>query len=121
LKTFLYSILLVIFFDCNSYKVNQIFPENVSDKRKIIYVENWNKGKILYKNNCASCHGLLQKNVKNIPDFSLKQIDTYTAKFKISDSTNHAFTKKLSTEELENIFFFIHYFDRKDNKNAAQH
>ena len=78
-------------------------------KNKVILLANMDKGSILFKRNCGGCHGIFTNGKKNIPNFTDKQIESYQMMFKLRDPKNHAFSKKLLPEEMEQIAVFLKF------------
>ena len=105
--SFLLSVLL---FQCTEQKkLTYNIPAEMHGKNKVILLANMDKGSILFKRNCGSCHGIFTNGKKNTPNFSDKQIESYQMMFKLRDPKNHAFSKKLLPEEMEQIAVFLKF------------
>ena len=44
-----------------------------------------------------------------MPDFSVRQIDSYTTRFLKGDPKNHAVAAKMTPEQLNSIFMFLRF------------
>ena len=82
-------------------------PSSFSHGDSVRLIQNWTLGIRLYKNNCASCHGIFGESKDTIPNFSKVQFDDYKSAFLARDSTNHAVMAKMTEEELNNVFLFL--------------
>lgn len=82
-------------------------PPSFSHSDSVRLIQNWTIGIRLYKNNCASCHGIFGKSKDTIPNFSKVQFDNYKSNFLAGDSVNHAVMAKMTEEELNNVFLFL--------------
>ena len=106
----LFSYLIISPSACNSDK--DIQPEGISpDNHKDLYVE-WQEGKVLFKENCARCHGVFNKGKDSIPNFSMVQINTYTTHFLAHDKMNHAIMEQLSVSDFNKIMTFLAFLKR---------
>ncbi len=75
-----------------------------------ILLDKLEKGKILYKVHCSSCHGIYTKGVEGIPNFTKIQIDNYHMTALIGmDPINHAVAKKMSTEQVDQVISFLRF------------
>jgi hypothetical protein len=90
-------------------KVTYTIPADYPESRRQQIIEIFNKGEILYKANCAECHGIFTKGKDKIPNFSKEQIDNYSARFLHGDPQNHAIVRKMSPEQLSQILIFLRY------------
>ena len=82
-------------------------PPSFSHEDSMRLIQNWTLGIRLYKNNCASCHGIFGQSKDTIPNFSKVQFDDYKSAFLAKDSTNHAVMAKMTEEELNDVFLFL--------------
>jgi cytochrome c553 len=110
----IYSILIILVFgelftQCTSHKkIEYNLPEPLSVETRSIYMERLEKGKILYKMNCSSCHGIFTKGKDSIPNFTKDQVDNYrSAVLMAKDKQNHAVAAKMSPQQLEYIILFL--------------
>jgi hypothetical protein len=94
---------------CTAHKkIEYNLPEPMSAQTRSIYMERLDKGKILYKLNCSSCHGIFTKGKDSIPNFTKDQIDNYRSAFKMArDKKNHAAAIKMSPEQLDYVIMFL--------------
>lgn len=80
----------------------------MSAETRAIYMERLDKGKTLYKLNCASCHGIFTKGKDSIPNFTKDQINNYrSAVLMAKDQRNHAVAAKMSPQQLDYIIMFL--------------
>ncbi len=82
-------------------------PPSFSHTDSVRLVNNWTIGIRLYRNNCASCHGIFGNSKDSIPNFSKEQFDDYKSGYLAGDSANHAVMAKMTTEELNDVFLFL--------------
>ena len=94
-------------------KIVYNIPENYPEDKKKDLLATLEKGKKLYKANCADCHGIFTKGADGIPNFTDIQIDNYSAAFMRHDAKNHAVAMKMSRDQLNEILTFLRY--RKTN------
>jgi cytochrome c553 len=100
----LFSLLLAM---CTTRKkVEYNIPADVSDGNRAIFVERFEKGKILFKSNCTECHGIYSRGKDNVPNFTKQQIDNYTA-MTLANPREHSVLKKISREQLDYILTFL--------------
>jgi mono/diheme cytochrome c family protein len=82
-------------------------PTTMSPEAQRILLERIEKGRVLFKANCAECHGIYGGGRDSIPDFSKEQIDDYDANFVRADARNHAVARKLSQSQVDAILTFL--------------
>jgi len=82
-------------------------PPSFKHADSVRLIRNWTVGIRLYKQSCASCHGIFGKSKDTIPNFSKVQFDNYKSNFLAGDTANHAVMAKMTEEELQNIFLFL--------------
>lgn len=97
-------------------KVTYNFPADYPEAVRKEAVELFYKGEVLYKANCASCHGIFTKGKKDIPNFTQTQLDNYSARFLKGDPLNHAVARKMSEEQLNQVVVFLAYKKQMPNK-----
>ena len=88
-----------------TYNIPVNFPE---EQRKQLLVV-LDKGKKLYKANCAECHGIFTKGKDKVPNFTSSQIDNYSARFVARDAKNHAMAIQMSPDQLGQVLTFLRY------------
>jgi hypothetical protein len=89
-------------------KIEYNLPEPMSAETRSVYMERLEKGKILYKLNCSSCHGIFTKGKDSVPNFTKDQIDNYrSAVLMAKDKKNHAVAAKMSPQQLDYIILFL--------------
>ena len=102
-------IFVSLFIQCSSHKkIEYNLPETVSAENREIILGRLEKGKVLYKLNCSSCHGIFTKGKDSIPNFTKDQIDNYrSAVLMANDKKNHAVATKMSPQQLDYIILFL--------------
>lgn len=100
---------LWICISCHKNKVSYPLPENISRQNKKLMTEYFNRGRDLYKINCAKCHGIYSKGNDQSPDFTQFQLDTYKSKANMQGTETHLFAEKISYNDLEAILHFLTY------------
>lgn len=110
----IYTILGLFFFSMLSHqcvtqkKTSYDIPDHVTQENRDKFIEKCEKGKILYKIHCSSCHGIFTKGKDSIPNFTKTQIDSYNAAALIGiDQRNHAVAKKMSSEQIDQVITFL--------------
>jgi mono/diheme cytochrome c family protein len=107
-----------LFFQCATRdKVTYDIPADYPEARRKEIIELFNKGKVLYKENCSECHGIFTKGKDNVPDFTNQQLDNYSARYIKGDLKNHAVARQMSPEQLNNVLLFLRY--KKTNKTDS--
>ena len=95
-----------------TYDIPASFPE--ARRQQIIGL--FEKGKVLYKQNCSECHGIFTKGKDKIPNFSTIQLDNYSARFLAGDPKNHAIARQMSREQLNEVLTFLKYKSKPPQK-----
>jgi mono/diheme cytochrome c family protein len=91
---------------CGVQKSAYVIGEDVPVEVRTLLIERAEKGKILYRAHCTSCHGIFQKGKDGIPDFTKQQIDSYHAAA-LRGLNGHGVLKKISMEQLDYIITFL--------------
>jgi cytochrome c553 len=109
IKHFFHSLILVIMLiQCAvQKKTTYDLPGDLTPERETELLANLEKGKILYKTYCSSCHGIFTKGKDGIPNFTEKEIVSYMTAYQNNDEKNHAVIKQLLPEELSMIMTFL--------------
>ena len=94
-------------------KVTYSIPADFPEERRQQVIAIFEKGKVLYKDNCAECHGIFTKGKDKIPNFTEVQFDNYSSRFLRGDPKNHAVARKMSAEQLNQVLTFLRYKKRK--------
>lgn len=109
-----YLIAIFIFFGCMFFirckpkeKIEYDIPSHYGPQARENAIDWFEKGKILYKVDCAGCHGIYKKGKDSIPNFTKTQIDNYNAMYIKGDPKNHSVASKLSPEQLYYILTFL--------------
>ena len=80
----------------------------MSAETRSIYMDRLEKGKILYKINCSSCHGIFTNGKDSIPNFTKDQVSNYrSAVLMAKDKKNHTVAAKMSPQQLDYIILFL--------------
>jgi len=98
---------------CNDKNVQPDFPPDLTAEKKNKFMDEWNEGKLLFKVNCAQCHGVFTSGKDSITNFTSKQIDQYTTSFLAKDPKNHSVMRQLSSQDFNKVLFFLTYLKRK--------
>jgi len=88
-------------------KVEYDIPSHYGAQARANAIDWFGKGEILYKINCASCHGIYEKGKESVPNFTKTQIDNYNAMYIKGDPKNHSVAAKLSQEQMYYILTFL--------------
>jgi len=116
--------LTFVLIECTTQKEVPIkygFPSGIPDKDKADLMVYIDKGKNLFKENCAVCHGIFTKGKKKFPNFSKVKLDGYVAKFVQKDPGNHAVAQNMTLDDLRNVMVFLQYYQNPmpwDTTNA---
>jgi len=86
---------------CSKPKEQYYIPDKISKENKRNLIAYFDQGKMLFKNNCASCHGIYGQGKDSIPNFSQSQLDTYKAKLAMKDGQTNSFADSLSYDQIE--------------------
>ena len=85
-----------------------VIGADVTGENRQLMIERFEAGKVLYKNNCSSCHGIYGHGRDTIPNFTDTQIQNYMARGEIrNDQRNHSVSRQLSPQQLDEIFTFL--------------
>jgi cytochrome c553 len=90
-------------------KMSYTVPSYFQGERKTQFLENLEKGRLLYKQNCSNCHGIFTKGKEGVPNFTNSEIKNYMTAYQSNDERNHAVIKKLLPEEMSMILTFLQY------------
>jgi mono/diheme cytochrome c family protein len=112
----------VLFLQCATEKITYSIPANYPEARKKELIAIFEKGKVLFKDNCSQCHGVFTRAKESVPDFSVTQIDNYSSKFLRRDPRNHAVAMSMSPDQLNEILIFLRFKKTKtvDTTNAKK-
>jgi len=101
-------------------KVTYNFPADYPEAVQKEAIELFYKGEVLYKANCASCHGIFTKGKSDVPNFTKTQLDNYSARFLKGDPLNHAVARKMSEEQLNQVVVFLAYKKQVPKKKRTR-
>lgn len=100
----------ILFLQCAcSHKITYNIPANYPEDKRKELVTRLDKGKELFKDNCADCHGVFTKGKEKVPNFTNTQIDNYSARFLRRDPRNHAVLRNMSPDQMNDILAFLRY------------
>jgi len=106
-------LLCTLFFECATrHKITYNIPANYPEAKRGQLLTSLDKGKELYKTNCSECHGIFTQGKDKIPNFTNTQVDNYSMMFLRRDPKNHAVSRKMSPEQLNEVFSFLKYIKR---------
>jgi len=88
-------------------KVEYDIPAHYTEQARENAIAWFEKGKILYKVDCAGCHGIYKNGKDSVPNFTKTQIDNYNAMYIKGDPKNHSVAANLSPEQLSYILTFL--------------
>lgn len=88
-------------------KVEYEIPSHYGKEQREKSIEWFEKGKVLFKINCAECHGIYKDGKESVPNFTKSQIDGYNAMYVKGDPKNHSVARKLSQDQLNYILTFL--------------
>ncbi len=109
-----------IFMQCkSSNKITYNFPATLSKTQRDELMDKCQKGKELFKANCSGCHGIFTKGQDNVPNFTAAQIDNYSARFLRHDPKNHAVTKEMSPDQMNDVLMFLRFRNVKKPDNTV--
>ena len=101
-----------------SKKIKYNIPPNYPKEKRKELLAVLDKGKKLYKANCADSHGIFTKGKDKVPNFSNTQIDNYSARFIRRDPKNHAVVRNMSPEQMNDVLTFLRY-KRPENRDSV--
>lgn len=107
-----YFVIISVIVSCIAYcKTNKQpeydIPSHYTEQARENAINWFEKGKVLYKINCAGCHGIYKPGKDSIPNFTKTQIDNYNAMYIKGDPKNHSVAANLSPEQLYYILTFL--------------
>ncbi len=89
-------------------KTQYDIADHVTKENREILIDRAEKGKVLYKLHCASCHGIFTPGRDSVPNFTKIQIDNYQSAALIAmDPTNHAVAQKMSAQQIDYVITFL--------------
>jgi len=102
------TFILLLFSDCIIHKkIEYNIPTDIQGKKKDELLASLEKGRKLYQQVCADCHGIFSKGKDGIPNFTNQQIDNYTSYVIKKDPKNHAVAAKLDPEQFHEVVMFL--------------
>ena len=115
-KALIFIVAAVILTGCLLHKKTQYnYPEGIPGEEKVKLHAFLEKGRKLYEMNCAKCH---DSTGKSTPDFSVQQIDNYTAATLKRDPKIHAVAANMDPEQLFAVFSYLRL--RKKSNHASK-
>ena len=112
-KTLLIALmgLVMLFSRCHGAKeVPHTFPsaQEAADIRGD-FREQFDRGAVLYAENCGGCHNMKVGNKLVIPDFSLPQLLDYEMRMQYPSHGDRLTEARVTKEELDDIQVFLKY------------
>lgn len=110
--SFLSIILFACYFNCSAQKDKEVdyeFPSFMKPEIKEFYMKEFEKGKILYNLNCATCHNFKVKKKVYVPDFSINELTSYEIRMKNAEHETNMSEVRVTTEELGYIITYLTY------------
>lgn len=90
-------------------KVTPVFPDAMLPHVKESYAGMWEKGRILYDINCASCHNKVVKRKVIIPEFTEEMLAAYEIRLADPQHEMSLAESRVNVEELSLITVFLTY------------
>lgn len=119
MKYFLTILSIALFLGCTSKKpVLYNYPAGIMPAYKVEFVQNFEKGKVLYGIHCAKCHSTEVNGQEIIPDFTPVQLDAYDMRLGLTKHQAALTERNVPEEELDLILLFLGH--KKQNKTTAQ-
>lgn len=109
---FLFGIILFVIGCTINKKAAYVFPNAMPEYVQKAYIEQCDKGQILYNLNCAKCHSKKVKNRILIPDFKAEQLKGYELRVTNVKHENQLQDTIVTEEELGLIMTFLKYKER---------
>lgn len=104
------AFIAVSFMACKTtQKVAYEFPEAMAPPVRVQFAALADKGAVLYRINCASCHNTTLRGRKVIPDFSPEQLTGYELRISNPQHESAMPDTKVTAEELAAISTFLNY------------
>jgi hypothetical protein len=86
------------------------YPEFITtDKGKDSLLNEFKKGRIIYKQTCAKCHNVKKDGKLYYPDFSLPQLMDYEMRFQYPAHQDELRETNLSKDELDWVVTFLRF------------
>jgi hypothetical protein len=117
INTIIFFVICVFSVQCSSQKkVAYVFPPEMSESVKAGFIQQCDKGQILYEINCGGCHTKTIRGKKVIPNFSPDQLKGYELRLTNSQHESKLTDESVTAEELGLIMTFLSY-----KKKSEQH
>ena len=108
-----FIVVCLILIDCMpQQKITYDIPESVNQNDRQRMIIELEKGKELYKLNCAKCHTVK----RTIPDFTREQIANYNLRALNPEHAKNINRENLRAEDLDRILGFLMYKQKKVKK-----
>jgi len=104
---------------CHDKNIQPDLPADLNQAQRAAMLQQWTDGKLLFKANCASCHGVFTKGRDSVPNFNKVQIDRYATRFLARDQKNHAVMRQITPQDFYKITTFLTYIKRKEPLKPA--
>lgn len=114
--TLLLTVVALIYISCKTVQpVTFQFPAEMNEQVKKSYTEQCEKGKLLYEQNCASCHTIKKRGKELLPNFTEDQLQGYHIRGGTASHETNVSEERVDAEQLVNIVLFLTY----RTKNSA--
>ncbi len=88
------------------------FPPAMDAEVKKSYVEIFEKGRILYKINCARCHNTKVNGQELMPEFTKEHLAKYELRIQNPKHEEALSETRVTAEELQQIMIFLTYYKK---------
>ncbi len=107
---------LLFFIKCSTKKetVKYVFPEQMLPHVKEQYKMMCDRGKILWDNNCASCHNVKKGKKNPVPDFREDQLRGYELRVANAKHESTLPDTLVTEEDLSVIMIFLRYKEKNN-------
>lgn len=122
-KRYLAALMLLIIASCATARkqVQHNFPAEMSASVREQYLRDWQKGKVLYQENCAGCHNKRKGRREHIPVFPADKLAGYGIRLDNADHERAIPENRVTTDELVSIITFLTYKVHTIKDTVRQH
>lgn len=85
-------------------------PPAMNEEVRIAYTKLFEKGKVLYEVNCASCHNIKVNGVEMMPVFTKEHLAQYELRILNPAHEEPLSEMRVNAEELQQIMIFLTYY-----------
>lgn len=102
------------------YKVTPNFPEAMTEPIRKNYMEQWEKGRVLYGMSCGKCHNIKKGKYEIVPHFAPEKLVGYELRVMNAKHETGIPDEVVTVEELAQIMIFLNYKKSKVVVNAGK-